>query len=80
VGHLLAEGIEAEPARTPADVRYRAAGGPTCCSASSTNPAAALALLREVRTGEAPTSRLDPGLAFLVISGAEGEWVSLRAF
>lgn len=81
VGQLLAEGMEAEPARTPAEVRCRAARGPDMLVLGEFDePTAALKLLREIRTGDGLASRLDPSLAVLMVSGAAGEWVPLRAF
>lgn len=81
VGQLLAEGMEAEPARTPAELRCRAARGPDMLVLGEFDqPTAALELLREIRTGDALVSRLDPSVAVLMLSGAAGEWVPLRAF
>jgi DNA-binding response OmpR family regulator len=81
VGQLLAEGLAAEPARTPAELRCRAAHAPDLLLLGEFDePTAALELLREIRSGDALASRLDPALAVLVMSAAEGEWVPLRAF
>jgi DNA-binding response OmpR family regulator len=81
VGQLLADGLEAEPACTPAEVRCRADRGPDLLLLGEFEEAtAALELLREIRTGDALTSRLDPSLPVVVLSGAGGEWVPLRAF
>jgi DNA-binding response OmpR family regulator len=81
VGQLLADGLGAEPARTPAEVRCRAARGADLLVLGEFEEAtAALELLREIRTGDALTSRLDPSLPVVVMSGSAGEWVPLRAF
>jgi DNA-binding response OmpR family regulator len=81
VGQLLADGFAVEPARTPAEVRCRAARGPDLLLLGELDePTAALELLREIRSGDGLASRIDPALAVLVLSGMAGEWVPLRAF
>ena len=80
-GQLLADGLAAEPARTPAEVRCRAERGPDLLILGELErPTAALELLREIRSGDALVSRMDPTLPVVVLSAAQGEWVPLRAF
>ena len=81
VGQLLADGFAAEPARTPAEVRCRAAWSPDLLLLGDfAEPTAPLELLREIRSGDGLASRIDPTLAVLVLSGLAGEWGPLRAF
>ena len=81
VSQLLADGFAAEPARTPAEVRCRAARSPDLLLLGELDEStAALELLREIRSGDGLASRLDPALAVLMLSGLAGEWVPLRAF
>ena len=80
-GQLLADGFAAEPARTAAELRCRAARGPDLLILGELDePTTALALLRELRSGDALGSGIDPWLPVLVLSGSAGEWVPLRCF
>ena len=81
VGQLVADGLAAEPARTSAEVRCRAARNPDLLLLGELDePTAALELLREIRSGDGLSSRLDPALAVLMLSRLAGEWVPLRTF
>jgi hypothetical protein len=40
---------------------------------------AALRLLRELRSGDALASRIDPAMPVIVLTADEGEWGALRA-
>ena len=81
VGQLLADGLAAEPAGTPAELRCRAARGPDLLVLGEfEEPTTALELLRELRSGDALRGSLDPCLPVIVLSSGAGEWVPLRAF
>ena len=81
VGQLQADGLAAEPAGTPAELRCRAARGPDLLVLGEfEEPTAALELLRELRSGDALRGSLDPCLPVIVLSSGAGEWVPLRAF
>jgi DNA-binding response OmpR family regulator len=78
---LLADGFAAEPARSAAELCCRAARGPDLLILGELDePTAALAFLRELRSGDALGSGIDPWLPVLVLSGAAGDWVPLRCF
>jgi DNA-binding response OmpR family regulator len=67
--------------RTEAELRCRAAHGPDLLILGELEePTTALALLRELRSGDALGSGIDPWLPVLVLSGSAGEWVPLRCF
>ena len=65
------------PAAPKRPARSGAAGGSVLGELD--DPTAALWLLRELRSGDALTSRVDPVLPVIVVSPDEGEWVALRA-
>jgi hypothetical protein len=57
VGQLLADGYQPNPARTAAEGRCRAGHGPGLLLAELDDPTAALRLLRELHSGDAPALR-----------------------
>jgi DNA-binding response OmpR family regulator len=81
IDQLSADGFEAEPALTAAEVRCRAARGPDLLLLGELEDRlAALRLLRATRSGDPRAGRIDPALPVMVLSGEQGDWVLLRAF
>jgi DNA-binding response OmpR family regulator len=77
---LLADGYQARPARTIREARCHAAHGPDLLLLGELDdPTAALRLLRELRSGDALASRVDPALPVIVLLADRGEWAPLRA-
>jgi DNA-binding response OmpR family regulator len=81
IGQLLADDFDARPARTAKEARCRAADGIHLLLLGELDDAtAALRLLREIRSGDAFASRLDPALPVIALSAQPGEYVPVRAF
>jgi DNA-binding response OmpR family regulator len=80
IGQLLADGYQVRPARTAAEARFRAGYAPHLLVLGELDDAtAAPRLLRELRSGDALTSRADPALPVIVITPGGGELAVLRA-
>jgi DNA-binding response OmpR family regulator len=81
IHQLSADAFEAEPARSVAEARRRAARGPDLLLLGELEDRlAALRLMRAIRSADALACRIDPALPVIVLSGEDGDWAPLRAF
>jgi DNA-binding response OmpR family regulator len=81
IDQFSADRFHAEPARSVAEVRCRAARGPDLLLLGELEQRLAdLALLRAIRTGDTLAGRIDPALPVIVLASEEGDWAPLRAF
>jgi DNA-binding response OmpR family regulator len=81
IDQLTADAFDAEPARSVAELRCRAARDPHLLLLGELeHRLAAVRLLRAIRAGDGLARRIDPALPVIVLSGEEGEWAPLRAF